>query len=1036
MRSSAARAYALLFFLSGATGLVYELLWVRVLYQTFGSTLQSVTTVVAAYMGGLGLGAWLFGRRADRGRRPGALYGWLEVAIGVFGALSPFALALVHRLYIGLASGFQLSGGASVALRFGLAAFVLLVPTTLMGGTLPVLTRAFTGADRNALQRSLGLLYGLNTLGAVVGTALAGLFLIEHVGIRTSVWATAAVNVLLGAGALLLARQLPAQPPTPVPPPVPSGPLAPPGVPPPARGSLRSVALVLLAATAFASLLDEIAWTRVLVMIVGGSTYAFTLVLLVFLLGIGIGSRIVARDRLTPARTAAYAALAQAVTAAGSSLLFLVFGALPRYIIAIFQVPTLGATERLLAMGVVVGGVVLVPAIGMGMTFPLLTELLAPPGSARAADVGQAYALNTLGSIAGAVLTGFVLVVALGTDVTLRVGVGINVLVALGLAWLAARGVAEGSPEHRALRFRVLTAGGLATLAFVTALAAPRWSTRLIDLGPSIYAREPMDAHMVTEFLKHRGSRQLMYAEGWNATVSVWEGITGRTLKVNGKADASDYGDMDTQVMVGLAPVAAHPEARTAFVVGYGSGVTTRVLSEVPGMRRIRVAEIEPAVLDAGRYFRHVNGNPLARPNVSVVVDDARSALQLDTTRYDVIVSEPSNPWLAGVATLYTSEFFQVVRSRLARDGVFCQWVQLYQLPLPVVTGIVQNVRTVFPHVHIWFGAPGDVIVLGSAQPLRYDRAWLARLLRAGGALGVLGREYLGVDQPEDYFGHWLLGDAGVARLLAHPGIVHRDDRPGLEFVAARRFIDGRGTAGVFDSLASIRAATQAQDSLSPVLFARALTVRSGDPVSFRYLDALRRSRTEPVWTAYTAAVLLGAGDTSLADSALPRLHVTARNPEAWLLSGLVAVRRNQDAPARALLAGALAAGADTAEAWAALAALDARGRRWAPASAEIRAVVATARGTLRHPYPRAWLSDALTPFVLSGPPATADSLLSEAVTGRAGWYKLHEFRAVAALRVGHCDRAADEFILLVDFGIELVDAPQWLWRCRQGQRR
>jgi spermidine synthase len=1026
MRSSAARAYALLFFLSGATGLVYELLWVRVLYQTFGSTLQSVTTVVAAYMAGLGLGAWIFGRRADRDPRPGALYGRLELAIGAFGGISSLALALVHRLYIGLASGLQLSGAMSVALRFGLAALVLLVPTTLMGGTLPVLTRAFTGADRNELQRSLGLLYGLNTLGAVVGTALAGLFLIEHVGIRASLWATAAVNIGLGVAALLLAKPLPAQPAA-----------APEGQPSTTAGLIRSVALVLLAVTAFASLLDEIAWTRVLVMIVGGSTYAFTLVLLVFLLGIGIGSRIVARGRLAPAPTAAYAAFAQAVTAAGSSLLFVVFAALPRFIIAIFQMPTLDATGRLLAMGAVVGGVVLIPAIGMGMTFPLLTELIAPPppGSSHGADVGRAYALNTLGSIVGAVLTGFVLVVILGTDVTLRVGVGINVVAALALAWLAARGVPEGSPEHAALRFRVLTAGGLATLAFVTGVAAPRWSTRLIDLGPSIYARGPMDAHMVSEFLQHRGSRQLMYAEGWNATVSVWEGITGRTLKVNGKADASDYGDMDTQVMLGVAPVVAHPDTRSAFVIGYGSGVTARVLSDVPGMSRVRVAEIEPTVLDAGRYFSHVNDNAAARPNVSVVVDDARSALQLDTSRYDVIVSEPSNPWLAGVATLYTSEFFQVARSRLADGGVFCQWVQLYQLPLPVITGIVRNVRAVFPHVHVWFGAPGDVLVLGSARPLRYDRAWLARLLGPSGALAVPGREYLGVDQPEDYFGHWLLGDAGVARLLERPGIVHRDDRPGLEFVAARRFIDGRGTAGVFDSLAGIRAATEAADSLSPVLFARALTVRRGDPLSFRYLDAVRRTRTEPRWTAYTAAVLLGAGDTSFADSALPRLRVAGRNPEAWLLSGLVAVRRNQDGPARTLLAGALRAGADTAEARAALAALDARARHWAPAAAGIRAVLATARGTLRHPYPRDWLADAFTPFVLAGPPATADSLLSVAVAGRAGWYKLHEFRAVAALRVGHCDTAADEFILLVDFGIELVDAPQWVERCRLGQR-
>src|SRR3989449_1249668 len=207
MRSKPALTYGVLFFLSGATGLIYELLWVRVLYQSFGSTIQSVTTVVAAYMGGLGLGAWLFGRRADRTPRPAVLYGWLEIAIGVFGILSPLVLGLAHWMYIGTAGALALGGAASVALRFGLAALVLLIPTTLMGGTLPVLTRALTGEDRGLLKPSLGRLYGLNTLGAMTGTALAGFFLIEFVGVRASLWATAASNLVIGAAAILLGRR-------------------------------------------------------------------------------------------------------------------------------------------------------------------------------------------------------------------------------------------------------------------------------------------------------------------------------------------------------------------------------------------------------------------------------------------------------------------------------------------------------------------------------------------------------------------------------------------------------------------------------------------------------------------------------------------------------------------------------------------------------------------------------------------------------------------------------------------------------------
>ena len=1022
MRFSAARGYSLLFFLSGATGLVYELLWVRLLYQAFGSTIESVTTVVAAYMGGLGLGAWLLGQRGDRHPRPAALYGRLEIAIGVFGLVSPFVLALAHRVYVSAAGALGLGGGASVALRFALAALVLLVPTTLMGGTLPVLTRAFMGTERDRLKPSLGWLYGINTLGAVAGTALAGFFLIEYVGIRASLWATAMVNLGLGAAALALARPLE---------PVPVPALADRSVASvagPGR-TLRRVGLGLLGVTAFAALLHEIAWTRVLVMIVGGSTYAFTLVLLVFLLGIGLGSALVARRAAAASETAADAALAQGVTAAGAALLFAFFSLLPRYIIAVFQAQSWGAAQRLAALGLVIGGVVLVPAIGMGMTFPLLTDLVAPGGSARGEDVGRAYALNTMGSIAGAVLTGFVLVVTFGTDLTLRLGLVVSAAAALALAALAARGVAERSDQHRQLRARVLGAGVLASAGLVAALGAPRWSTRLIDLGPAIYAREPMDRAAVETFLGHRGARQLAYREGRNATVSVWESGPGRSLKVNGKADASDHGDMDTEIMLGLAPVAARPQATTALVIGYGSGVTARLLADVPGMQRVRIVEIEPAVLAMSRFFEHVNDTVLARPGVSAVVDDARSALQLDRERYDVISSEPSNIWLAGVATLYTPEFYRIVRRRLADDGVFCQWVQLYQVPVPVVAGVVRNIRTVFPHVEVWFSSPGDVLIIGSLKPLTYDAAWLARLVGPGGALGGLAREYLAVDAPEHYFGHLLLDSSGVARLVERATIVHRDNRPRLEFVAARRFLD-TGTQGVFDSLADMAGAAPAHGS--PQLFARALTARRGDLAAWRYVEAARRQRPDdPFWTVHAAAIRLGAGDTTFADTALGRF--VPRSADAALLAGLVAAKRGQAERARSLLARALAGGADSAETRAALATLAAREKRWTEAAALARAAFTGAAGTLRHPYPRAWLVEALTRVVQAGPAEAADSLLADAVRGRPGWSTLHELRAFAALRVGRCDVAVKEFLLLLDFGIERDDGPDLVIRCRRG---
>ena len=1026
MRSRPILTYSFLFFLSGATGLIYELLWVRVLYQSFGSTIQSVTTVVAAYMGGLGLGAWLLGRRADRSPRPAVLYGWLEIAIGVFGILSPLVLGLAHAIYIGTAGALALGGGASVALRFGLAALVLLIPTTLMGGTLPVLTRALMGEDRGLLKPSLGRLYGLNTLGAMTGTTLAGFFLIEFVGVRASLWATAAINLAIGAAAIRLGRQqdalevghTPAEENL--------------HQPPPTSTALHNLALALLALTAFASLLNEIAWTRVLIMIVGGSTYAFTLILLVFLLGIGLGSIIVARRSAPRAETAASAALAQGVTGVGAALLFVFFGLLPSYIIAVFQLPDLTAASRLLLMGVAVGGVVLIPAIGMGMTFPLLTDLTARSREARGADIGTAYALNTIGSILGAVLTGFVLVVVLGTQATLRLGLVVNGLAALALAGLAARGVAEGSAEDRRLRVRVLSAAGLGTLALVAAAAAPGWSTRLIDLGPTIYARQRMDGPARERFLTHRGVRQLAFREGANATVSVWEGESGRSLRVNGKVDGSDRGDMDTQVMLGLGPAVARVGAASALVIGYGTGVTAHVLAEVPSVRRLKVVEIEPSVVQMDSFFLDVNGSVLSRPDVRVVIDDARSAFQLDRERYDVIVSEPSNPWVAGVATLYTPEFFRIARARLSDDGVFSQWIQLYQLPLPIVAGIVRNLREVFPHVHVWFGGTADLVVLASPRPITYDRQWLAQLLGPGGQLYTLGREWLSLESQDQYFGRMLLGDSGVTRLLGRATFNHTDDQPRLEFVAARRFLDpGAAAYAVFDSLAQIG---KGDAGTAPFALLRILATRRSDAGVLPYLDAAHRAQPDVFpWSVRAAGIRLALGDTAQADSLLKA--VIARNgnapplPDALQMRALLAAARSQPLAGTALRE-ALAAGADTAQVRAALALLAVRGSRWDEAASQARGALSAAQGTFRHPFPGEFLTQALDQIALDAPPGLADSVLRYAAGRRPGSARYRELAAVAALRAGRCEDAAASFVELLDFAVQRDNGPALVREC------
>ena len=779
--------------------MVYELVWTRDLYLFFGSTIHSITTVVAAYMGGLGLGAYLLGRLADRRRDPARFYGLLEIAIGVFGLASAWILDGVGAAYLALARVVAPGVWSAAGIKFLFAFTVLLIPTFLMGGTLPVLTRAFAGTRLGQYRNQLALFYGINTLGGMAGCALAGYVLIEAVGLRGTLLAVGIVNLLLGGAALLLAGRAPSEAPAPA---ESAGEEPAAADAEPADERTRRLAIWLIGVTAFASLLYEIGWTRVLVLVLGSSTYAFTTILVAFLAGIGLGS-LLATGRGRPSRELLLgAAFAQAGIAVFASLLFPFFRGLPTYIVATMQVGFLSAPDLLTLHALAAGAVVLPAAVGMGISFPLLAELAARRASGAGAEAGRAYFANTLGSILGSALTGFILIHTLGSERTLVLGVLINVGATAGIVWWLAR-LRGGSGLPPALERIPLL---LAALALVVALATPGWSPRVLDRGPTIYGREKMDADQLDSFLRGVGAEQMSFEEGWNAAVSVWRNGGSTWLKTNGKADASSLGDMNTQVLVGLLPALAHPHPRRAFVVGFGSGVSVRSLADAPGVERVDVAEIEGAVLRASRFFADVNRDVLHDPKVHIIEDDARSALQLAREPYDVIASEPSNPWIAGVASLFTADYFRIAAARLRPDGILAQWLQTYKVPVGLVAVVVRNVRAVFPHVQIWYSNPSDLIILASRQPIRWDRERVARAFAAGGPTGAAMRDWLQMDRADQWLGHYLLGEKGSAALAAGAPFVHSDDRPALEFVAARSLLVGSQSL-VFDSLLAIKEA-------------------------------------------------------------------------------------------------------------------------------------------------------------------------------------------------------------------------------------
>jgi spermidine synthase len=1015
-RSGRRALFCVLFLLSGAAGLVYEQLWIRELQHFFGSTIHSITTVVAAYMGGLGLGAWAMGRLADRRDRPAHLYGLLELAIGAFGLASPFIFRGVGAAYLGVARVVEPGLWLATAIKFVFAFVVMLVPTFLMGGTLPVLTRAFAGRQTAHLRRELALFYGLNTVGGVAGCALGGYYLVEYQGLTPSLLATGVVNLLLGAVAVLATRGTPADADAPGP--------EPESVQAEAGAMVQRTALWLIGLTAFASLLYEIAWTRVLVLVVGSSTYAFTTILVCFLLGIGLGSLVaVGRGRGTQ-ELLLKAALVQGAIAALAALLFPFFRALPTYIVATLQVQFLSATELILLHSVALAAVVIPPAVGMGLAFPLLAELAARRGGTTGSETGRAYFANTLGSIAGAVLTGFVFIHTIGSERTLVLGVAINVLAVGVLSWrlIQERGgkLELGSGE----RAPVL----LAVFALVVALLTPSWSHRLLDRGPAIYGRDTNTREELDHFLRGFGAEQLSFDEGWNAAVSVWRNGGTQWLKTNGKADASSVADMNTQVMVGTLAPLAHPHPRRVFVIGFGSGGSARAATDVPGVEHVDIVEIERAVLRAAPLFRETNRDVLHDPKVHVIEDDARSALQLAREPYDVIVSEPSNPWIAGIASLYTPEYYRVVRSRLAADGVFAQWVQTYRVPIGVVAVVVRNLRSVFPHVEVWFSNTSDLIILASGQPIRWRHDRVTAMLRPGSVTAASFRDWLEIDRPAGLLGRYLLGDSGTARLARTATFTHDDDRPALEFVAARGLL-ATGLGSVFDSVLAIHEAVR--DTLPALEGDWDLRPGDLDQAYARALPADSRLSLASAERALAAApgdperegelgILLFNKDQFRAS--LPHLQAALKRlpnePRFLLTAGLATAAEGAADSSRALLERARAAGGDSAYASSILAQTAANAGAWAAAARETMRALRGVRPTIATPFPGA-LQNAVRELALNAPPDVAAPVMEEAMLRRPGWDLAYHGAALVNVRWGgaHCRRAAMAASELTRFG-------------------
>jgi spermidine synthase len=755
-RRSTQRVTALalaLFFLSGASSLIYEVAWVRLLSLAFGVSVYAVSTVLSVFMGGLALGSWLFGRRATRPPRIAALakldvhpalllYAALQASIGVYALLTPALFAGLTGLYAWAGRGAALGPTSAAVLRIALAALALLVPTILMGGTLPALSQ-FLARDPAARGRTIGNLYAINTLGAVLGTLAAGLLLIRFVGTSAAIYAAALIDLLVAAAAIWWLRGMYLEPQ--------------PGLAPAAeragearlssRKGKRAAALsqpgdnsavqagapdarqwrLILAGyglSGFAALGYQVVWTRLLAIFTLNAVFSFTIMLATFLAGLALGSALMSRriDRVQRP-LALFGALQLAIGLCGVLVLF-VFAKLPTLVQIFASIPdyvtALGAELFTAAI------TLLLPTLLIGATFPVAARVLgsqpaaqqnqeldthdSPERGSVGDGIGRLYAVNTLGAMLGSLVAGFVLIPTIGMQHSALALATLNL--AIGALTLLA-GQPAGMRSRRAI-------GGVGATIAAAAVAAAL-------LPPGFYLG----------FREGATSQLIFYKEGVDATVAVFE-VKQPPLKVsfvNGRNEVpTDAQSMRAFYVLGHLPALLRPNAQQALMVSFGNGIATGAMARhhIP---HIQAVELVEGQVEAAQLYSAENRHVLDNPAVQIAHEDGRNFLLRSPVRYDIITADATHPINTSSWALFTSEFYGSVKEHLADDGVFIQWLPFHDLSLDDYRAIVRTFQHTFPHTTLLYTGGVHTFLLATPEPL--TRAQLAALDAQIKATGV-----------------------------------------------------------------------------------------------------------------------------------------------------------------------------------------------------------------------------------------------------------------------------------------------------------
>jgi spermidine synthase len=688
-----------LFTLSGFAGLIYESIWTHYLKLFLGHAAYAQTLVLAIFMGGMALGSWLSARRSPKWKNLLAAYAITEAAIGVLGLVFHEVFTASTSLAYGRALP-RLAGSAAAvaAFKWCLSAALILPQSILLGMTFPLLTAGMLRAFPDRPGRSVALLYFTNSLGAAAGVLVSGFVLVAVVGLPGTIRIAGLLNLAVAAAVLLIARRIAAPDPRPA----------------AAHATRDRVLLAFLAAalvTGASSFIYEVAWIRMLSLVLGSSTHSFELMLSAFILGLALGGLWIQGriDRLSSAvRALGLVQIAMGVLAMATLFAYgSTFDAM-RWLLFHLERTDRGYALFNLASNGLALAIMLPATFFAGTTLPLITYHLLRRGHGEG-SIGAVYAADTVGAIGGVFFAVHVGLPALGLEHLLTLGGALDVALGAALLWSA-----RGAFARRRIPLAASAAG---VLAIVVTVAFARLDVRKMASGVYRYGRVMSSDE---EVVFHR--------DGKTATVSIVADPARESLgiRTNGKADAELSMDLarpptpdePTMILLGALGMAFHPGARLAACIGFGSGLSTHTLLGNPRLSRVDTIEIEPEIVRGAQRFRPRNELAYADPRSRIVVDDAKTFFSTQREKYDLVVSEPSNPWVSGVASLFSDEFYRLVRRHLAPGGVFVQWIQLYEIDVPLVVSVLKALEANFADYAAYAAHDADLIIVAKETSL------------------------------------------------------------------------------------------------------------------------------------------------------------------------------------------------------------------------------------------------------------------------------------------------------------------------------